>query len=39
VLHYGRIRGDLAVLSRCKRIAYEDHDRHLMLLMLISTEN
>ena len=32
VLHYGRIRGDLAVLSRCKRIAYEDHDRHLMLL-------
>lgn len=32
VLHYGRIRGDLPILARCKRVAYDDHDRHLALL-------
>jgi hypothetical protein len=35
ILHYGRIRGNLPVLSRCRRIAYKDHDQHLMLLMQV----
>jgi hypothetical protein len=35
ILHYGRIRGEFPVLSRGKRIAYADHDQHLMLLTQI----
>jgi hypothetical protein len=35
VLHYGRIRGEFPILSRCKRVAYKDHDQHLMLLTQI----
>ncbi len=35
ILHYGRIRGEFPILSRGKRIAYKDHDQHLMLLTQI----
>lgn len=35
VLHYGKVRGNIPILNRCRRIRYEGHERHLCLLTQI----
>jgi hypothetical protein len=32
VFHYGKVRGNISVLKRCRRVRYDGHERHLSLL-------